>query len=504
MTKKVRVRFAPSPTGPLHIGGLRTALFNYLFAKQNDGEFIVRFEDTDRNRYIEGSEKHIIESLDWCKIVADESPFVGGAYGPYRQSERKGLYKKRINELIEKKHAYYAFDSKDKLSTLRAEAEKNGKAFSYSYSNRLSLKNSLSLSKNETLELLNSGAEYVVRFKTPEEKEIVCEDVLRGVVRVTTKTIDDKILYKSDGMPTYHFANVVDDYEMAISHVIRGEEWLPSLPLHWLLYDAFGWKNKPKFVHLPLILKPLGKGKLSKRDGDRFGFPVFAIQWKSEETIKGYKEHGFLPEAVINFLSLLGWNPGNEKELFDIKELIEAFSLEGLNKSGARFDPEKNNWFNHAHIQKANDNLIVEKIEMEFSELLMLFDKQKIRAIARLIKPRLNSLNEVCSCSSFFFKDPVNYNEKHLNKLKKTNFKEILSGLIELVSSEENLNNIKPDLEVLVKKNEWNFGKVMGLFRLSLVGDLSGPDLFQIVSLLGKETCNTRMRALNSVLEKQQ
>jgi glutamyl-tRNA synthetase len=504
MTKKVRVRFAPSPTGPLHIGGLRTALFNYLFAKQNGGEFIVRFEDTDQNRYIEGSEKHIVESLDWCKIVADESPFVGGAYGPYKQSERKELYKKRIDELIEKKHAYYAFDSKDKLATLRAEAEKDGKVFSYSYSNRLSLKNSLSLSKNETLELLNSGAEYVIRFKIPEEKEIVCEDVLRGVVRVTTKTIDDKILYKSDGMPTYHFANVVDDYEMAISHVIRGEEWLPSLPLHWLLYDAFGWKNKPKFVHLPLILKPIGKGKLSKRDGDKFGFPVFAIQWKNEETIKGYKEHGFLPEAVINFLSLLGWNPGNEKELFDIKELIEAFSLEGLNKSGARFDPEKNKWFNHAHIQKANDNLIVEKIEMEFSEELLLYDKQKIKAIARLIKPRLNNLNEVCSCSSFFFKDPDSYNEKHLNKLKKTNFKEILSGLIELVSSAENLNDIKPNLEVLVKKNEWNFGKVMGLFRLSLVGDLSGPDLFQIVSLLGIETCNTRMRALNNVLEKQQ
>jgi glutamyl-tRNA synthetase len=436
--------------------------------------------------------------------VADESPFVGGAYGPYKQSERKELYKKRIDELIEKKHAYYAFDSKDKLATLRAEAEKDGKVFSYSYSNRLSLKNSLSLSKNETLELLNSGAEYVIRFKIPEEKEIVCEDVLRGVVRVTTKTIDDKILYKSDGMPTYHFANVVDDYEMAISHVIRGEEWLPSLPLHWLLYDAFGWKNKPKFVHLPLILKPIGKGKLSKRDGDKFGFPVFAIQWKNEETIKGYKEHGFLPEAVINFLSLLGWNPGNEKELFDIKELIEAFSLEGLNKSGARFDPEKNKWFNHAHIQKANDNLIVEKIEMEFSEELLLYDKQKIKAIARLIKPRLNNLNEVCSCSSFFFKDPDSYNEKHLNKLKKTNFKEILSGLIELVSSAENLNDIKPNLEVLVKKNEWNFGKVMGLFRLSLVGDLSGPDLFQIVSLLGIETCNTRMRALNNVLEKQQ
>jgi glutamyl-tRNA synthetase len=304
-------------------------------------------------------------------------------------------------------------------------------------------------------------------------------------------------------MPTYHFANVVDDYEMEISHVIRGEEWLPSLPLHWLLYDAFGWEVKPKFVHLPLILKPEGKGKLSKRDGDKFGFPVFAVQWKNEEIIKGYKEHGFLPESVINFLSLLGWNPGNEKELFSLQELIESFSLEGLNKSGARFDPEKNKWFNHAHIQKAENSLVIERIENYFSKNLTLFDKVKLNTIAELIKPRLNTLNEIYSCASFFFKNPKSYNEKHFNKLKKTNFEEILSGLIELVSSTENLAEIKPGLEVLVKKNEWNFGKVMGLFRLSLVGDLSGPDLFQIVSLLGKETCILRISFLNKALEKQ-
>ncbi|MDC6480530.1 glutamate--tRNA ligase [Flavobacteriaceae bacterium] len=503
MTKKVRVRFAPSPTGPLHIGGLRTALFNYFFAKQNGGDFILRFEDTDQNRYVEGSENHIVDSLEWCGIKADESPIDGGDFGPYRQSERKELYKKRIDELIEKKLAYYAFDSKEDLATLRTEAEKEGKVFSYSFSNRLSLRNSLSLSKNETLGLLKNGAEYVVRFKTPENKEVVCRDELRGVVHVSTKTIDDKILFKSDGMPTYHFANVVDDYEMEISHVIRGEEWLPSLPLHWLLYDAFGWEIRPKFVHLPLILKPEGKGKLSKRDGDKFGFPVFAVQWKSEEIIKGYKEHGFLPEAVINFLSLLGWNPGSEKELFSLQELIESFSLKGLNKSGARFDPEKNKWFNHAHIQKAENSLVIEKIEKEFSGHLTLFDKEKLNTIVELIKPRLNTLNEIYSCASFFFKNPNSYNEKHFNKLKKVNFKEILSGLIELVSSAENLNEIKPSLEVLVKKNEWNFGKVMGLFRLSLVGDLSGPDLFSIVSLLGKETCNTRMMLLSNALEKQ-
>ena len=504
MTKKVRVRFAPSPTGPLHIGGLRTALFNYFFAKQNGGDFILRFEDTDQNRYVEDSENHIVDSLEWCGIKADESPIDGGDFGPYRQSERKELYKKRIDELIEKKLAYYAFDSKEDLATLRTEAEKEGKVFSYSFSNRLSLRNSLSLSKKETLGLLKNGAEYVVRFKTPENKEVVCRDELRGVVHVSTKTIDDKILFKSDGMPTYHFANVVDDYEMEISHVIRGEEWLPSLPLHWLLYDAFGWEIRPKFVHLPLILKPEGKGKLSKRDGDKFGFPVFAVQWKSEEIIKGYKEHGFLPEAVINFLSLLGWNPGSEKELFSLQELIESFSLKGLNKSGARFDPEKNKWFNHAHIQKAENSLVIEKIEKEFSGHLTLFDKEKLNTIVELIKPRLNTLNEIYSCASFFFKNPNSYNEKHFNKLKKVNFKEILSGLIELVSSAENLNEIKPSLEVLVKKNEWNFGKVMGLFRLSLVGDLSGPDLFSIVSLLGKETCNARMTLLNNALEKQQ
>ena len=504
MTKSVRVRFAPSPTGPLHIGGLRTALFNYLFAKQKGGKFILRIEDTDKNRYVQGSEQHIIDSLSWCGLEPDESPFNPGEFGPYRQSERKDLYKKAISVLIEKGGAYYAFDTKEELELLRNGEEKKGRVFSYSSKNRHKLTNSISLAKNEVDKKITNGEEFVVRFKTPENKTIVCEDILRGVVSVDSDTLDDKILYKSDGMPTYHFANVVDDHYMKISHVIRGEEWLPSLPLHSMIYDSFGWIDRPAFVHLPLILKPVGKGKLSKRDGDKFGFPIYATSWSGTVKTKGYKEFGFLPQAVVNFLSLLGWNPGTEKEIFNLNELIQAFSFSGLNKSGARFDPDKNKWFNHAHIQKANDNLIVEKIEMEFPEELLLYDKQKIKAIARLIKPRLNSLNEVCSCSSFFFKDPDSYNEKHLNKLKKTNFKEILSGLIELVSSAENLNDIKPNLELLVKKNEWNFGKVMGLFRLSLVGDLSGPDLFQIVSLLGIEACNTRMRALNNVLEKQQ
>ena len=500
MTKKVRVRFAPSPTGPLHIGGLRTALFNYLFAKKNGGEFMIRIEDTDQNRYVKGSEKHIMDSLEWCNILANESPVTGGKYGPYKQSERKELYAKRIRELIEKDAAYYAFDSKEELASQRTAAENTGKVFSYNSLNRLSLKNSLSISKKETRELLNNGAEHVVRFKTPTEQEVVCQDELRGIVRVSTKTIDDKILFKSDGMPTYHFANVVDDYEMEISHVIRGEEWLPSLPLHWLLYEAFGWNDKPKFVHLPLILKPEGKGKLSKRDGDKFGFPVFAIQWGKEEIIKGYKEQGFLPESVINFLSLLGWNPGSEKELFTLEELIKAFSLEGLNKSGARFDPEKNNWFNHAHIQKKETHFIANMLKKNFSEHSSNYSNEEFNKIAELIKPRLNNLNDLSNSAIFFFKNPENYSEKHFNKLKKASHNEILPGIFDLIDSIKDLTELKPCLEKLVSQKDWNFGKVMGLFRLSIVGELTGPDLFQIVSLLGKENCCSRIRLLEDAM----
>ena len=500
MTKKVRVRFAPSPTGPLHIGGLRTALFNYLFAKKNGGDFIVRVEDTDQNRYVDGSEKHIMDSLKWCGLNIDEGPENKGSYGPYRQSERKEFYNLKIQELLKKGHAYYAFDKKEELDFHRKDHEKKGKTFMYNAHNRKKLNNSLSLSIEETNTLLNSGEEYVIRFKTPVEQEVVCRDELRGVVRVSTKTIDDKILFKSDGMPTYHFANVVDDYEMEISHVIRGEEWLPSLPLHWLLYDAFGWEARPKFVHLPLILKPEGKGKLSKRDGDKFGFPVFAIRWGSEDSIKGYKEHGFLPESVVNFLSLLGWNPGTEKELFNMDELIESFSLEGLNKSGARFDPEKNNWFNHGHIQKVENSLIVNLLKKEFSQDLSNQTDEMLARIAELIKPRLNSLNDISDVSDFFFRSPKNYTEKHIKKLKKANYNEILRGIAGLIDSAENLLELKPRLELLVNQKEWSFGKVMGLFRLSIVGELTGPDLFQLISLLGKEASLKRIALLEDAL----
>ena len=496
MTKKVRVRFAPSPTGPLHIGGLRTALFNYLFAKRNGGDFVVRIEDTDRNRYIEGSEKHIMDSLKWCGLTIDEGPENKGSYGPYRQSERKKLYETKIQELLKKGRAYYAFDKKEDLDFHRKDHEKKGKTFMYNAHNRKKLNNSLSLSVEETNKLVNSGAEHVIRFKTPAKQEVICKDELRGVVRVSTETIDDKILFKSDGMPTYHFANVIDDYEMEISHVIRGEEWLPSLPLHWLLYEAFGWDNKPKFVHLPLILKPVGKGKLSKRDGDKSGFPVFAIQWENEGIIKGYKEHGYLPETVINFLSLLGWNPGSEKEIFTLKELVEVFSLENLNKSGARFDPEKNEWFNHSHIQKTGGKQITSRLKKDFIDFISKDDDKRLDKITELIKPRLNSLNDVFKASRFFFENPENYSEKQFKKLKKSNYKEILEGIIIQIDSTKDLNSFKSSLEELVLKNEWNFGKVMGLLRLSLVGELSGPDLFDIVALLGKDVCTFRIKLL--------
>ena len=493
MTKKVRVRFAPSPTGPLHIGGLRTALFNYLFAKKNGGDFIVRVEDTDQNRHVDGSEKHIMDSLKWCGLDIDEGPENKGSYGPYRQSERKEFYNLKIQELLKKGHAYYAFDKKEDLDFHRKDHEKKGKTFMYNAHNRKKLNNSLSLPVEETNKLLNNGAEHVIRFKTPAKQEVICKDELRGVVRVSTETIDDKILFKSDGMPTYHFANVVDDHEMEISHVIRGEEWLPSLPLHWLLYDAFGWDNKPKFVHLPLILKPEGKGKLSKRDGDKFGFPVFAIQWENEGVIKGYKEHGYLPETVINFLSLLGWNPGNEKEIFTLNELIEVFSLENLNKSGARFDPEKNEWFNHSHIQKAGSEQIISRLKKDF---ISKNEDKRLDKITELIKPRLNSLNDVFKASRFFFENPENYSEKQFKKFKKSNYKEILGGIIIQIDSTKDLNKFKSSLEELVLKNDWNFGKVMGLLRLSLVGELSGPDLFEIITLLEKDVCVVRIKLL--------
>jgi glutamyl-tRNA synthetase len=502
MDNKIRVRFAPSPTGPLHIGGLRTALFNYLFAKKNNGDFLVRIEDTDQARYVPGSEQHILDSLSWCGISPDEGPENGGEHGPYRQSERGSVYEEYISILISKGGAYYAFDSKEELEKERKLCEKEGETFIYNASNRLRFKNSLSLCPKKTKELIEKQ-DYVVRFKTPEKAEITCYDVLRGKILVDSHVMDDKVLFKTDRTPTYHFANVVDDNRMEISHVIRGEEWLPSLALHWLLYDAFDWK-KPKFIHLPLILKPSGKGKLSKRDGDKFGFPIFPIRWKNQrEVIEGYKEKGFLAEATVNFLALLGWNPGTDKEIFSLKQLESEFSLKKLNNSGARFDPDKNLWFNHQHIQLLSESILAELLESKLIKENVLYDRKKLPSIVRLIKPRIRLLTEIFSLCFYFFEPPKTYNAKVLKKLtdqKTTLFLlRIVNLFVELKVFDS--KNIKNTLENSAKDSSLIFGKVLGLIRLAIIGELSGADLFQTMELIGKKNSVKRISDLASFLK---
>src|SRR5690554_199431 len=372
MSQKVRVRFAPSPTGPLHIGGVRTALFNYLFAKKHGGDFLLRIEDTDQNRFVEGAEEYIVEALAWLNIPFDEGPETpafegGGDYGPYRQSERKELYKQYADKLLESGDAYYAFDTAEELDAHRADHEAKGKTFIYNWHNRLKLKNSLVFSEEETKQRIANGEEYVIRFKSPENETLHLKDIIRGGIEVETNILDDKVLFKSDGMPTYHLANIVDDHLMGITHVIRGEEWLPSLPLHVLLYRAFGW-NPPHFAHLPLILKPTGNGKLSKRDGDKMGFPVFPLQWKAAEgeLFSGYREDGYLPEAVINMLAFLGWNPGTEQEIFSLDKLVQNFDLARVHKAGAKFDPEKTRWFQNQYFQQMD----IQRLTDEFAQFL--------------------------------------------------------------------------------------------------------------------------------------
>lgn len=501
MLKKIRVRFAPSPTGPLHIGGLRTALFNYLFAKKNNGDFVLRIEDTDQKRYVTGSEKHIIDSLDWCGLTINEGPTQGGNFGPYRQSERKELYRSQIEKLVSLEKAYYAFDTREELEKVRLESEKDGKVFIYNAHNRHHFKNSLTLNKEKTAELLKRG-DYTVRFKTPKDKEITCYDVLRGKVVLSSSLMDDKVLYKSDGNPTYHFANVIDDHEMNISHVIRGEEWLPSLALHWLLYDAFDW-TKPKFVHLPLILKPTGKGKLSKRDGAKFGFPVYPLKWTSDDlVISGYKESGFMPEATINFLALLGWNPGTEKEVFTLKQLEKEFSLKNLNNSGARFDPEKNIWFNQQHMLKLEGATLINLLEECLKQNKIDYDFKKLDSIIRLIRPRLDLLTSILPSSIYFFMSPKNYNAKAINKICDHNSPQTLFGVSTVI---ENIGvfkstKIKLDIENYAKGRNLGFGKVLGLIRLAIVGELSGPDLFETIEIVGQTASIKRIKALANFL----
>lgn len=503
MSEKVRVRFAPSPTGPLHIGGLRTALFNYLFAKKYDGDFLLRIEDTDQNRYVEGAENYIIEALNWCGIQYDEGVGKGGDYAPYRQSERKEIYAQYAQELIDKDWAYYAFDTPQELDEQRKKSEEKGETFIYNWHNRQSLNNSLSISKEEVQERINNGQEYVIRFKMPQEI-LTMQDLIRGEVVVDTKTLDDKVLFKSDGMPTYHLANIVDDHLMKITHVIRGEEWLPSMPLHILMYRAFGWKA-PQFSHLPLILKPagMGNGKLSKRDGDKMGFPVFPLLWKDPETgaiSKGYREDGYLPEALLNFLALLGWNPGTDQEIFTKEELIKLFDLERVSKSGARFDIEKAKWFNHQYLHQKNSEELAKEYLKILSERNVNSSQEIVEKIVALIRDRATFITDFWELSSFFFIAPTQYDEKAMKKQWKENSSEILDKIVNILSSQEDFSSANTEhiVKEFITNNGFSLGQVMPLIRLALVGDMKGPHIFDIAEIIGKDETIKRLEKLKN------
>ncbi|MFV0366201.1 MAG: glutamate--tRNA ligase [Mangrovibacterium sp.] len=501
MTNKVRVRFAPSPTGPLHMGGVRTALFNYLFAKKHGGDFLLRIEDTDQTRFVPGAEEYIIESLKWCGLVPDEGQGFGGNCGPYRQSERKEIYRQYADQLLESGHAYYAFDTPEELNALRAEAEANKNTFSYDLHTRSSLVNSLTLSVEEVQARISRGDNWVIRFKMPENVEVVETDMIRGTVKFNTNTLDDKVLYKADGMPTYHLANVVDDHLMFISHVIRGEEWLPSMPLHVLLYEALGWgDNRPQFAHLPLILKPTGKGKLSKRDGDKMGFPVFPLLWKDPETgdiSRGYREDGYFPEAFVNMLALLGWNDGTDNEFFNLEELAQQFSLDRVVKSGARFNPDKAKWFNHHYMQEQSNEKLTELFRpILTSHGITNASDEKIVRVVSLVKERCEFIQDLWAQASYFFESPKAYDEKTVQKKWKADSGEKVNAIATVFASVESWKSevIKESFSVFMNEKEWGFGIVMVPIRLALVGSSQGADLFDICEIIEKEETIERMK----------
>ncbi|MCD8446558.1 glutamate--tRNA ligase [Tenacibaculum finnmarkense] len=501
MTDNVRVRFAPSPTGPLHIGGVRTALFNYLFAKKYNGTFVLRIEDTDQTRYVKNAEQYIVDALKWCNIPFDEGPGNNEKFGPYRQSERKELYKEYADILLEKGWAYYAFDTAEELDAHRKNHEENGKTFTYNWHNREKLNSSLALSAQEVEAKLAAGDKYVIRFKTPQDETLILEDEIRGKIKIDTNVLDDKVLFKSDGMPTYHLANIVDDHLMEISHVIRGEEWLPSMALHILLYRAFDWKA-PKFAHLPLILKPVGKGKLSKRDGDKLGFPVFPLAYTNEETgdvSRGYKEDGYFNDAFINMLALLGWNPGTEQEIFSLEELVEAFDLSRVSKSGAKFSPDKTNWFNQQYLQTKSDEELTALYLPILEEKGITADENFTQKIVSLIKERATFVADFWELSNFFFENPSAYDEKAAKKQWKETTSELMQELITVISTIEDftIENAQTQIKGWITSKEIGFGKVMQPLRLSLVGKLAGPDLFDIMTMIGKE--NTIARIKNAI-----
>ena len=506
MMSNVRVRFAPSPTGPLHIGGVRTALYNYLFAKKHDGVFILRIEDTDQTRYVANAEKYITDALDWCRIPFDEGPGKNEKFGPYRQSERKELYEEYANTLIKKGKAYYAFDTSDELNAHRKQHEEAGKTFIYNWHNREKgrLVNSLILTEQATKKRIENGDNYVIRFKTPQDETLILKDEIRGSITIDTNTLDDKVLFKSDGMPTYHLANIVDDYLMKISHVIRGEEWLPSMPLHVLLYNAFGW-DAPKFAHLPLILKPIGKGKLSKRDGDKLGFPVFPLAYTNEETggvSLGYKESGYFSDAFINMLSLLGWNPGTEQELFSIEELITTFDLSRVSKSGAKFSLDKTNWFNQQYIQKKTDAELALLFSVILKNKKIKSSESYVEKVVSLIKERAVFVKDFWSLSCYFFKTPEDYNEKASKKQWKEGTSALMNELIKVLTSIDDFSSktIEETVKSWISSKEIGFGKIMQPLRLAIVGEMKGPHLFDIIDMIGKDEAVLRIKKIIKTL----
>ena len=501
--RKVRVRFAPSPTGPLHIGGVRTALYNYLFARQHGGDLVFRIEDTDSHRFVPGAEDYIIESFKWLGIKFDEGVSFGGDYGPYRQSERRKIYKKYVQQLLDNGKAYLAFDTPEELEKKREEV----KNFQYDAHTRMSMRNSLALPKEEVERLLAEGAQYTVRFKVEPGEEIHVNDMIRGDVCVKSDILDDKVLYKSaDELPTYHLANIVDDHLMEITHVIRGEEWLPSAPLHVLLYKAFGWEDTmPRFAHLPLLLKPEGKGKLSKRDGDRLGFPVFPLEWhdpKTGEVSSGYRESGYFPEAVINFLALLGWNPGTDQEIFSLDELVKAFDITKCSKSGAKFDYQKGIWFNHEYILRKSDEEIAELFAPIVANNGVEESFDRIKQVVHLMKDRVNFVKELWPLCAFFFIAPTAYDEKTAKKRWKEYSAQQMKELIDVLKDIDDFSveGQEPVVEKWIADKGYKLGDVMNAWRLALVGIGKGPGMFDISAFLGKDETIRRMQKAIEVL----
>lgn len=492
--KPIRVRFAPSPTGPLHMGGVRTALYNYLFAKKNNGTFIIRVEDTDQTRFVEGAQEYIMDAMKWCGIMPTEGPGIGGEYGPYVQSERKHLYQPYAEELIKNEKAYYAFDTPEELDKVREQAKAMGMPnWQYNSVTRSSLKNSLTLPHDEVQKRLDAGEPYVIRMKMPRNQDVRFEDIIRGWVVVNTNNLDDKVLFKSDGMPTYHLANIVDDHLMKISHVIRGEEWLPSAPLHVLLYEAFGW-DAPEFAHLPLLLRPDGNGKLSKRDGDRLGFPVFPTDWHTSEgeLYSGYREKGYFPEAFINMLALLGWNPGTNQEIFSLEQLVEAFTLDRVGKSGSKFDAEKTKWFQAQYLRNTPNEELADLLSQKLNQS---YDKSKLITICGLMKERATFVEDILTEGKYLLEAPSQYDEATVSKKWKEESAALMNEWKAQLSSISNFTaeEIESSFKTFLTEKSLGIGAVLPLFRLLLTGAGMGPSMFEIAAFLGKEESLARM-----------